>query len=126
MLFHIFVSMQPNRVSLGSQDQDPSSLFMSYSILIADGSMMTLDEGWAAFNDPIYGRSGSKHMQMTAILTQMEHPILFRPFLTLHPCRIADLLKCLPNSDNKVLSFLSTFGPAVHLNFDVKYAEILK
>lgn len=99
---------------------------MSYSILIADGSMMTLDEGWAAFNDPIYGRSGSKHMQMTAILTQMEHPILFRPFLTLHPCRIADLLKCLPNSDNKVLSFLSTFGPAVHLNFDVKYAEILK
>lgn len=87
---------------------------------------MTLDEAWAAFSDPIFGRSGSKHMPMTTILTQMEHPILFRPFLTLHPCRIAELLHCLPNSDNKVLTFLSTIGPAVHLNFDLKYAEIMK
>lgn len=87
---------------------------------------MTLDEAWMAFNDPIHGRSGSKHMQMTKILTQMEHPILFRPFLTLHPCRIAELLQCLPNSENKVLSFLSTIGPAVHLEFDLKYANLLR
>lgn len=86
--------------------------------------MMTLDEAWSAFNDPIHGRSGSKYMEMTTILTQMEHSILFRPFLTLHPCRIAEFLHLLPNSENKVLSFLSTIGPAVHLKFDLKYAEI--
>lgn len=99
---------------------------MNHFNVVADGSMMTLDEAWAAFNDPIYGRNGSKYMPMTTILTQMEHPILFRPFLTLHPCRIAELLHGLPNSENKVLSYLSTIGPAVHLNFDLKYAEILK
>lgn len=102
----------------------PVTNFIQFSV--ADGSILTLDEAWAAFNDPIYGRNGSKHMPMTTILTQMEHPILFRPFLTLHPCRIAELLQCLPNSANKVLTFLSTIGPAVHLKFDLKYAEILK
>lgn len=63
-------------------------------------------------------------MPMTSILTQMEHPIEFKPFLTLHPCRTAELLDALPNSKNKVLSFLSSIGPAVNLTFDVKYADL--
>lgn len=104
----------------------PPTALVYFNFSIADGSMMTLDEAWSSFNDPIHGRSGSKYMQMTTILTQMEHPILFRPFLTLHPCRIAELLHLLPNSENNVLSFLSTIGPAVHLKFDLKYAKNFK
>lgn len=128
MPFHIFASMEPNQVSSGSRIRPGDYLFLptNHFCCFVDGSMMTLDEAWTAFNDPIHGRSGRKHMQMTSILTQMEHPILFRPFLTLHPCRIAELLHCLPNSENKVLSFLSTIGPAVHLKFDLKYANALR
>lgn len=87
---------------------------------------MTLDEAWLVFSDPIHGRNGNMHMEMLSILTQMEHPILFRPFLTLHPCRIAELLHGLPNSENKVLSFLSTIGPAIHLKFNLEYASGFK
>lgn len=100
-----------------------NTLFSHNSV---DGSLMTFDEAWSTFNDPIYGRCGGHRMQMTTVLTQMEHPILFRPFLTVHPCRIAELLHCLPHSENKVLTFLSTIGPAVHLQFDLKYASILQ
>lgn len=60
---------------------------------------------------------------MLNILTQMEHPILFKPFLTLHPCRIAEVLQSLPHSQNKVLSFLSIYGPTVYLTFDLEYAN---
>lgn len=62
---------------------------------------------------------------MLNILTQMEHPVLFKPFLTLHPCRIAEILHNLPHSQNKVLSFLSTYGPTVYLTFDLEYAKNL-
>lgn len=60
---------------------------------------------------------------MLNILTQMEHPVLFKPFLTLHPCRIAEVLQSLPHSQNKVLSFLSIYGPTVYLTFDLEYAN---
>lgn len=130
MPFHIYASMPPNQVRPVEKWNNPFQLWFYvvnfWCSFVPDGSMMTLDEAWTAFNDPIHGRNCSEHMQMTTILTQMEHPILFRPFLTLHPCRIAELLQCLPNSVNKVLSFLSTIGPAVHLKFDLKYAEILE
>lgn len=62
---------------------------------------------------------------MLNVLTQMEHPVLFKPFLTLHPCRIADILQTLPNSQNRVLSFLSIYGPTVYLTFDLEYAKYL-
>lgn len=62
---------------------------------------------------------------MLNILTQMEHPMLFKPFLTLHPCRIAEVLQTIPNSQNKVLSFLSIYGPTVYLTFDLNYAKYI-
>lgn len=63
---------------------------------------------------------------MLDILTQMEHPVLFKPFFTLHPCRIAELLNSIPHSQNKVLSFLSTYGPTIYLTFDLEYAAQFK
>lgn len=90
-----------------------------------DGSMLTLDEAWKIFKDMNPIQSCEIQQNMLHILTQMEHPILFKPFLTLHPCRIAEVLQSLPYSQNKVLSFLSIYGPTVYLTFDLEYAKNL-
>lgn len=87
--------------------------------------MLTLDEAWKIFKDMNPMQSGEIQQNMLHILTQMEHPILYKPFLTLHPCRIAEVLQSLPYSQNKVLSFLSIYGPTVYLTFDLEYAKYL-
>lgn len=93
------------------------------------GSMLTLFEAWTLF-DPLYlpttttTSSDKRRQQMVSILTEMDHPRLFRPFLTLHPCRTAELLNSLPDSRNKVISFLSTVGRAVNLHLDPQYGAI--
>lgn len=60
---------------------------------------------------------------MLSILTQVEHPVLFKPFFALHPCRTAELLSKMTRSQNKVLTFISTVGPFIHLNLDLDYAK---
>lgn len=94
-------------------------------VFFEDGSLLSLDEAWKIFNDLNPTESEAIQQNMLKILTQMEHPILFRPFLTLHPCRIAEVLQSLPHSQNKVLSFLSIYGSTVYLTFDLKYAQFL-
>lgn len=84
--------------------------------------MLDLDGAWAIFNDDQCNR---RTIEMRNVLTQMEHPILFKPFLTLHPCRTAEVLRLLPHSKNKVLSFVSSYGTAIYLAFDLKYAQLL-
>lgn len=86
------------------------------------GTLLDLDGAWEIFNDDVCTQ---KTIEMRNVLTQMEHPILFRPFLTLHPCRTAEVLQRLPNSRNKVLSFLSSYGTAIYLEFDLKYAQLV-
>lgn len=90
--------------------------------LISDGTLLTLDAAWELFKDHLPDHQLHTN-QLLNILTQMEHPILFKPFLTLHPCRISEVLHQLPNSQNKVLSFLSIYGPSVFLTLDLDYAK---
>lgn len=98
--------------------------FILFFHFLQDGSYLTHDEAWRIFSDSS-PRDAIKQ-NMLNILTQMEHPMLFRPFLTLHPCRIAEVLHALPQSQNKVLSFISTYGPSIHLTLDLKYANQLQ
>lgn len=91
---------------------------------VSDGSLLSLDEAWRMFDDPIQGKDAYKTLPMTKILTQMEHPIQFKPYLALHPCQTAELLSNFPSSKNKVLSFLSSIAPAINLSFDLRYANI--
>lgn len=91
-----------------------------YPNCFKDGTQLTLDDAWELFKQHM---PNAIELNMLNILTQMEHPILFKPFLTLHPCRIAEVLSQLPNSQNKVLSFLSIYGPSVFLTFDLDYAK---
>lgn len=81
-----------------------------------------MEGAWEIFNDSVCNQHT---IEMRNVLTQMEHPILFKPFLTLHPCRTAEVLQLLPNSKNKVLSFLSSYGAAIYLEFDLRYAQFV-
>lgn len=59
------------------------------------------------------------------VLTQMDHPVLKRPFLTLHPCKTAELIgTSFESSRNPVVSWLSAVAPTVKLNLPSEYAKL--
>lgn len=59
------------------------------------------------------------------MLTQMEHPVLFRPFMTLHPCRTCEILSQFgKQSTNLILTFISIYGPYVKLELSNSYGLI--
>lgn len=91
-----------------------------------DGSMLTITEAWQMFNRHYISdtNSDSSIQHFGRILTEMDHPILFKPFLTLHPCRTNELLAAMPDSTNKVITFLSCVGPAVNLRLDLRYGQV--
>lgn len=62
---------------------------------------------------------------LNQVLTQMEHPLFFRPFLALHPCKTRELLAESPVSLNKILTFVSLYGPFIFLNLDLEYGSCL-
>lgn len=53
----------------------------------SNGTLIKLEDAWNIF-DQRY----KTNIDMLSTLTQMEHPILFQPFLTLHPCRTKEFL----------------------------------
>lgn len=88
----------------------------------SDGTILKLEESWNIFQN-IEGSTITTSLQMPSILTQMEHPILFKPFLTLHPCKTAEIINITDRSQNKVLTFISSIGPSIQLTMDLKYAK---
>lgn len=84
--------------------------------VLADGSLLDIDAIWSLFM-PTTSRSDLYQM-----LTPMEHPVLFRPFMALHPCRTAEVLAQFGRkSDNLLLTFISLYGPYVKLNLSNAY-----
>lgn len=53
----------------------------------SNGTLLRVEDAWGLFDESY------KTIDMQSTLTQMEHPILFRPFLTLHPCRTNEFLR---------------------------------
>lgn len=53
----------------------------------SNGTLLRVEDAWGLFDETY------KTIDMQSTLTQMEHPILFRPFLTLHPCRTKEFLR---------------------------------
>lgn len=88
----------------------------------SDGTRLTLDHVWQLFRQHNVD-SGDATASMAGILTEMDHPVLFVPFHTLHPCRTDELLATRPVSRNRVLTFLSSMGPAVQLEMPLGYAK---
>lgn len=89
-----------------------------------------MEEAWDIFKKSPGMLNGEctndTHLDMYKILTQMEHPQLFVPLLALHPCRTAEILAMNPGSKNRILTFISSIGPFVHLNLDPIYGKIFK
>ncbi|XP_055344041.1 ubiquitin-like-conjugating enzyme ATG10 [Paramacrobiotus metropolitanus] len=57
-------------------------------------------------------------------LSQIEHPVLHRPFFALHPCRTAELIGNMKTfSKNWLISWISSVGPAVGLQLPVAFAN---
>ncbi|XP_031344988.1 ubiquitin-like-conjugating enzyme ATG10 [Photinus pyralis] len=82
-----------------------------------DGSLLTIEECWKQFN---FANADYKYNT----LTQMEHPLLMRPFITLHPCKTSELIGTLMKSNNLVVSWLSAVGPVVGLDVSSCYASL--
>ena len=67
------------------------------------------------------------------MLTQQEHPILFKPFYFVHPCKTADWMSLIASNlrtedeavrkdlDNYTLTWLSSVFSAFKINLDTKY-----
>ncbi|XP_016990522.1 ubiquitin-like-conjugating enzyme ATG10 [Drosophila rhopaloa] len=85
----------------------------------SDGSLLDLEATWKLFMPETKARG------LYQILTQMDHPVLFRPFMALHPCRTAEVLKQFGQpSDNQVLTFISLYGPHVQLHLKNAYGLV--
>jgi len=92
------------------------SLDVKINPLIVDGSLLDVEATWRMFMPE------SKASDLHQILTQMDHPVLFRPFMALHPCRTAEVLKQFGKpSCNQVLTFISLYGPHVQLHLQNAY-----
>ncbi|XP_050326213.1 ubiquitin-like-conjugating enzyme ATG10 [Bactrocera neohumeralis] len=97
-----------------------------------DGSMLCIEEAWRIFRD--YGDVASNTnsvdstvprtaADMLSIMTQLDHPVLGKPYIAIHPCRTAELLAQAGNSRNRILTFISLMGPYVQLNLSNEYGK---
>ncbi|XP_013098082.2 ubiquitin-like-conjugating enzyme ATG10 [Stomoxys calcitrans] len=95
---------------------------MYFQAHYSDGKMIKLDDAWQIFHSN--RNSQYSREDMLGILTQMEHPILFKPYMCLHPCRTAEILAQTPLSKNRLLTFVSVMGPYLQLNLDNRYGML--
>lgn len=86
----------------------------------SNGNLLTLEECWKLTNLKDDG-------DRMSVLTQVEHPVLQKPFYGLHPCKTPEILRATySNSKNIIISWLSSVSPYVKLNLDVIYANLTK
>ncbi|XP_062538150.1 ubiquitin-like-conjugating enzyme ATG10 [Armigeres subalbatus] len=89
----------------------------------SDGTMLRLEDAWDGFRDLAL----ESREQLRQTLTQMEHPVVFKPFLALHPCRTAQVLGDIATGcGNAIVAFLSSYGPFVNLHLDIRYGGLVK
>ncbi|XP_065076348.1 ubiquitin-like-conjugating enzyme ATG10 [Ochlerotatus camptorhynchus] len=100
--------------------QVPVLYFNAYR---SDGTMLRLEQAWNGFRD----LATESREQLKQTLTQMEHPVLFKPFLALHPCKTAQVLgNVTGRGGNPIVTFISSYGPFVNLSLDLRYAGLVE
>ncbi|XP_050072752.1 ubiquitin-like-conjugating enzyme ATG10 [Anopheles maculipalpis] len=97
----------------------PSLLFNIYE---EGGERLNLEEAWNTLN--ICEIVPSKEMYHS--ITMLHHPILFQPYLNLHPCKTSELMASLSSSLNPIISFLTTYGPFVNLELHEVCFQLLR
>lgn len=97
-----------------------------------DGSMLCIQEAWRIFRgysgnatktSGVDASVGLTDADMLSIMTQLDHPVLGKPYIAIHPCRTAEMLGQGGNSRNYVLTFVSLMGPYVQLNLKNEYGK---
>lgn len=95
---------------------------LCFNIWNSDGKLLSVDDAWVFCN-----RKYVQDNNMYSVLTQQDHPVLQKPFLTLHPCKTQEILSTfIGNSNNVIVSWLSAIGPAVNLNLDMRYEQLTR
>lgn len=84
---------------------------------------MQLEEAWHIFNTSCSDVKPPRS-DLLSILTETDHPILFRPFFMIHPCRTAEILAQTEKSCNRIITFLSVMGPYVQLKLKNEYGML--
>nr|AWV66634.1 ubiquitin-like--conjugating enzyme ATG10 [Brachionus rotundiformis] len=88
----------------------------------SNGSIFKYDEIYSFYNL----NQVSNYQESGLILTQQEHPLLFKPFYFMHPCKTSQwmnetkLSTC--QSINFTLKWLSFVFSALRIPLDIKYA----
>lgn len=93
-----------------------------FNLRITDGSLVNPVEVES------FHRADQKSELLGQMVSQVEHPILFRPFHMIHPCRTRDFMKQHSeiNSANYLICWLSTIGTVLSLKLDLKLAKLLE
>lgn len=92
-----------------------------FNIQDTAGNVMLLEEFMEYFLDRADLKPQDVDLKMA--VTQMEHPVLFRPYLAIHPCKTAEVLDKTSGSKNQLITFISTFGAMVFLSLDLAYGK---
>ncbi|CAH0714142.1 unnamed protein product, partial [Brenthis ino] len=57
-----------------------------------------------------------------SVVTQQEHPVLYRPYFIIHPCHTASLLAAFRHrTKNLIITFLGIITPLIQLNLPLEY-----
>jgi hypothetical protein len=68
----------------GGNSTGRNSRRISIASFVLDGTLIPLEDLSSIF----VGDYENTHQEMKNVITQAEHPILFRPFFMVHPCKV--------------------------------------
>uniref|UniRef100_A0A8D8ZBX6 Ubiquitin-like-conjugating enzyme ATG10 n=1 Tax=Cacopsylla melanoneura TaxID=428564 RepID=A0A8D8ZBX6_9HEMI len=96
-----------------------------FNVWNTSGALLRLDQVWRVLDFNVENKWGA--------LTQVEHPVLRKPFFQLHPCQTQHLISVItgnlstvrsPLSDvNKLIAWLSSVARFVHLYLPLEYGK---
>ncbi|XP_046962676.1 ubiquitin-like-conjugating enzyme ATG10 [Vanessa cardui] len=57
-----------------------------------------------------------------SVVTQQEHPVMYRPYFIIHPCHTAKIVSAFRyTSRNLIITFLGLITPLIQLNLPLEY-----
>lgn len=96
-----------------------------FSIHKQNGSPVLFDEFWPYMSTKFRDITDKSNFDVGSIVSEFEHPLLFRPFYKLHPCRTKDLMELHNHhlGDKYLICWMSTISSLMSLDFSIKYSQ---
>lgn len=95
-----------------------------FSVHRQDGSLVPFEHFWPCMCRNLSLSASLVDSDVGSIVSEFEHPLLFRPFYKLHPCRTKDLMEVHSDrlGDKYLISWLSTISSLIGFEFSHRYA----